>query len=92
MFPYGEVLAADFCIVIVYFWYCMIVLDGILSILTDGGNGSTQQADVRHVLNLDQILTVGSLRRGDPDWDQPVNRSVTPKSCREGPGPLTISK
>ena len=64
MFLCGEVLAADFCIVIVYFWYCMIVLDGILSIPTDGDNGLTQQADVRHVPNLDQILTVGSLRRG----------------------------
>ena len=41
----------------------MIVLDGILSILTDVDNGSTQQADVRHVPNLDQILTEGSLRR-----------------------------
>ena len=71
MFLCGEVLAADLCIVIVYFWYCMIVLDGILSILTDVDNGSTQQADVRHVPNLDQILTVGSL-------NQPVNRSVTP--------------
>ena len=66
MFPCGEVLAADFCIIIVYFWYSTIVLDGILSILTDVDNGSTQQVDVRHVPNLDQILTVGSLRRGGP--------------------------
>ena len=66
MFPCGEVLAADFCIIIVHSWYSTIVLDGILSILTDVDNGSTQQVDVRHVPNLDQILTVGSLRRGGP--------------------------
>ena len=66
MFGVNEVLAECFLSVIVYFCVSTILLDGILSILTDVDNGSTQQADVRHVPNLDQILTEGSLRRGGP--------------------------
>ena len=71
MFPCGEVLAADFCIIIVYFWYSTIVLDGILSILIDVDNGSTQQVDVRHVPNLDQILTA-RLRSGRKSLRYPL--------------------
>ena len=36
----------------------MIVLNGILSILTDVDNGSTQNSDLSDVTNLNQIPTV----------------------------------
>ena len=92
-FPFGEVLALNECLSRVLIRFKTNVLDGILSILTDVDNGSTQQVDVRHVPNLDQILTVGSLRRGGTQIE--IGQKIAPlppKSCREGPGPLTISK
>ena len=92
-FGFSEVLAGIFEAFFVYFSVSMMLLNGILSILTDVENGSTQNSDLSDVTNLDQIPTVGYLRRGGPGsgvW-QKIDLS-TPKSCREGPGSVIVSK
>ena len=65
-FGFSEVLAGIFEAFCVYFSVSMMLLDGILSILTDVENGSTQNSDLSDVTNLDQIPTVECWRRGDP--------------------------
>ena len=61
----------------VYFSVSMIVLDGILSILTDAENGSTQNSDLSDVTNLDQnIVVINRRREGTQIWGLTENRSV----------------
>ena len=79
MFGFSEVLAGVFCSIFVYFSVSTILLDGILSILTDFDNGSTQNSDLSDVTNLDQIPTVECWRRGgDPDLRSDTKWCYTP--------------
>ena len=94
MFGFSEVLAGVFCDIFAYFCVSTILLDGILSILTDFDNGSTQNSDLSDVTNLDQIPTVECLRRGGPGSEvrHKIDLPPPPKSCREGSGSVIVSK